>query len=119
MIERAVRCSGLIKRRGGRCKCLGGSGGSGRERLADMKRAIDQPTRGEAGDASTRLDLVFGERSSRGILVISPNTALDDFWLNHGASRRLEKWFRSIEDEDDALRCVRVSRLFWALTGAH
>ena len=27
MIERAVRCSGLIKRRGGRCKCLGGSEG--------------------------------------------------------------------------------------------
>ena len=40
-------------------------------------------------------------------MVISPNTAFVTFWLNCGARRPKEKRFRSREDEDDALKCVR------------
>ena len=77
--------------------------GAGWERLADMERAVDQPTRGEASECFTQMDSVFGERPRRGILVIVPNTALVTFWLNLGAGRRMMKWFRSRGDEDDAL----------------
>ena len=60
------------------------------------------------GCVSRSLDSVFGEGSRRGILVISPNIALITFWLNHGARRRMEKWFRSRRVEDGALKYVRV-----------
>ena len=53
--------------------------GSGRERLADMMRAVDQPTRGEAGECFAQMESVLGEGSRRGILVILPNTALVTF----------------------------------------
>ena len=53
--------------------------GAGWERLADMERAVDQPTRGEAGECFTQMDSVFGEGPRRGILVILPNIALVTF----------------------------------------
>ena len=81
--------------------------GSGRERLDDMEPLINLHVAKQAS-ASRRWTLSFGEGSRRGILVISPNTALVTFWLNRGAGRRMVKRFRSIDDEDGALRCVRV-----------
>ena len=94
--------------------------GAGWERLADMERAVDQPTRGEASECFAQMDSVFAKRPRRGILVIVPNTALVTFWLNLGAGRRMLKWFRSRGDEDGALKCVRLCPVcVWALTGAH
>ena len=86
--------------------------GAGWERLADMMRAVDLPTRGGASECFAQLDMVFAKRSRRGILVILPNNALVTFWLNRGAGRRMMKWFRSREDEDDALKYVRELNLF-------
>ena len=48
------------------------------ERLADMMRAVDQPTRGEASECFAQLDSVFGEGPRRGILVILPKYCLAD-----------------------------------------
>ena len=81
--------------------------GAGWERLADMERAVDQPTRGEASECFAQMDSVFAKRSRRGILVIVPNIAFVTFWINHGAGRRMLKWLRTRGDEDGALKCVR------------
>ena len=40
--------------------------GSGRERLADMMRVVDQPTRGEAGDCFNRIGLGLRRRIEKG-----------------------------------------------------
>ena len=82
--------------------------GFGRERLADMKRASDQPTRGGAGDCFGRIGLGLRRRIEKGYFGNFTKYRLGDLWLNRGAGRRMEKRFRSIEDEDGALRCVRV-----------
>ena len=82
--------------------------GSGWERLADMMRAVDQPTRDEAGDCFDRIGLGPWRRIEKGYFGNFTKYRLGDLWLNRGAGRRMEKRFRSIEDEDGALRCVHV-----------
>ena len=42
------------------------STGAGRERLADMMRAVDQPTRGEGGDCFTMIGLGSWRRIEKG-----------------------------------------------------
>ena len=53
--------------------------GAGWERLADMKRAVDQPTRGEAGECFAQSRLGLCKKIEKGILVILPNIALVTF----------------------------------------
>lgn len=87
-----------------------------------MKRAINQPTRGKAWDFFMKIwtHSLFGEGSRRGILVTSPKYHLNNFWLNHSARQHKEKWFRSRENEDSALKCVRSqTRLCVGFMGAH
>ena len=42
------------------------SAGAGRERLADMMRAVDLPTRGEAGDCFTKIGLSLWRKIEKG-----------------------------------------------------
>ena len=93
--------------------------GFGRERLADMMRAVDQPTRGEACVCFPKTGLSLRRKIKKGYFGNFTKYRLYDLGLNRDARRCVEKRFRSREDEDGALRCVRVSRLYWALTGAH
>ena len=83
-------------------------GGSGRERLADMKRAVDQPTRGGAGDCFDWIGLGLRRRIEKGYFGNLTKYHLGDLWLNRGAGRRMVKRFRSSGDEDDALKSVRM-----------
>ena len=53
--ERAVRCGWLDQAAWGRCKYHGGFRGSRMEKLADMEKVVDQPTRGEAGDCFAQM----------------------------------------------------------------
>ena len=81
--------------------------GSGRERLADMMRAVDQPTRGEAGDCFDWIGLGLRRRIEKGYFGNFTKYRLCDFWLNRGAGWRKLKWFRSRDTRDGALKCVR------------
>ena len=83
--------------------------GAGWERLADMKRAARSTyTWRSMGGASRRWDSVFAKRSRRGILVISPNTALVTFCQLTAQRWCKVKRIRSRGDEDGALKYVRV-----------
>ena len=81
--------------------------GAGWERLADMMRAVDQPTRSGAGDCFDWIGLGLRRRIEKGYFGNLTKYHLGDLWLNRGAGRRLEKRFRSIEVEDGALKSVR------------
>ena len=77
------------------------------ERLADMEPLINLHV-AKHGIASRSVDSVFWRRIEKGYFGNFTKYRLCDLWLNRGAGRRLEKRFRSIKDEDGALRCVRV-----------
>ena len=82
--------------------------GSGRERLADMMRAVDQPTRGKAGNCFNRIGLGLRRRIEKGYFGNLTKYHLGDLWLNRGAGRRMVKRFRSRDDGYNALKCVRM-----------
>ena len=62
--------------------------GAGWDRLADMVRAVDQPTRGEAGDCFTKIGLGLRRRIEKGYFGNFTKYRMCDFWLNHGADRK-------------------------------
>ena len=108
MTEREVRCDGVASSGAG----IGASAlvvpmGFGRERLADMMRAVDQPTRGGAGDCFDRIGLGPWRRIEKGYFGNFTKYRLCDFWLNRGAGRRMVKRFRSKDDGDGALKSMR------------
>ena len=80
--------------------------GSRRERLADMMRAIDQPTRGEAGGCFTKIGLGSWRRIEKGYFGNFTKYRLGDLWLNCGAVGPWRSSLGQVKDEDDSLRCV-------------
>ena len=108
MTERAVRCGWLDQAARESLQVSVVPVGSGRERLGDMEPLINLHV-AKHGIASPGLDLVFWRKIEReGYFGNLAKYRLCDFWLNRGAGRRMVKRFRSIDDEDGALRCVRV-----------
>ncbi|MGL6084156.1 MAG: hypothetical protein ACRC4N_17595, partial [Gammaproteobacteria bacterium] len=69
--------------------------GFGRERLADMMRAVDQPTRGEAGDCFDRIGLGPWRRIEKGYFGNFTKYCLGDLMPTRGARRCVKKWIRS------------------------
>ena len=65
--ERAVRCDGLDQAvRGVSASAMVVSVGARWERLADMMRAVDQPTRGKADECLEKFGLGLRRRTEKG-----------------------------------------------------
>ena len=71
--------------------------GFGRERLADMMRAVDQPTRGGAGDCFDRIGLGPWRRIEKGYFGNFTKYRLGDLMPTRGARRCIKKWIMSKE----------------------
>ena len=56
----------MIKWRGVGASAMVVSVGAGWERLADMERVVDQPTRGEAGECFAQIGLGLRRRTEKG-----------------------------------------------------
>ena len=71
--------------------------GFGRERLADMMRAVDQPTRVGAGDCFGWFGLGPWRRIEKGYFGNFTKYRLGDLMPTGGARRCIKKWIRSRE----------------------
>ena len=69
--------------------------GAGWERLADMKRAADQPTRGEAWRCFTKMGLGLCKKIEKGYFGNFTKYRLGDLIPTRGARRCVKKWIRS------------------------
>lgn len=96
---RWIRTGSLVQRVAlgslSQCKCLHGPVGVGCERLADMRKAIDESTHNGRWDCFTRLASVKMERSRRDILVYSPKYQVGDHGETAVHNDAKEKRFRS------------------------
>ena len=88
------------------------SGGNRWERLADMMRAVGSTYTWRSMDVFRAVQTRSSEKIEKGYFGNLTKYRLCDFCLNRSAGRRKVKWFRSIEDEDDALKCVRTCPVF-------